>query len=293
MVDAGVHFIVRYLSHDPAKNLTFSEATAANVAGIWCAVVWESTAQRPLSGFSGGKADATEALRLARDLGMPEDRPVYFAADWDASAGQQGAINTYLDGAASVLGRNRVGIYGGYNVIKRTFDAGTAVWGWQTYAWSGGQWDTRAQIQQYKNGQSLGGGTVDYCRAMVNDYGQWMIGESPVALSDADIARLLKELVPAIAKAVAKTDGLYPAPDDNPDNPEWKLDYHIYSLGKIVRQIAAAVAGLQSPNVDESAIAAAVLAGMQPDTMADMIATRLGPTVATGVLDGLKARLES
>lgn len=297
MVDAGVKFIVRYLSHDPTKNLTFSEATAANGSGIWCVLVWESNAKRPLSGRSAGVADAEEAVRQARTVGMLDDRPIYFAVDWDATVAQQATIHEYLRGAISVLGKDRVGLYAGYGPIFRAFDANEIVWGWQTYAWSGGRWDNRAQIQQYKNGQSMGGGTVDFNRAVHDDYGQWKIGESPMAFTQADKDWLTINLpilvAKAVATAVAKTDGLYPASDDNPENPEWKLNYHIYSLGKIVRQIAAAVHDLHSPDIDEQAIAAAVVAGMPADTLANLIATRLGPEVATSVLDGLRTRLES
>lgn len=285
MTDAGVKFIARYLSNDSSKDLSRSEATAANNAGIWCVVVWETTADRALSGDAGGETDARKARDKADALGMPDDRPIYFAVDWDASEGQQATINAYFDGAASVLGRDRVGMYGGYWPIKRAFDAGKITWGWQTYAWSGGKWDTRAHIQQYKNGVNLGGADVDYDRAMYDDYGQWMIGESPMAISDADAKK--------IAQYVAKTDNLYPAPDDSESNPFWKLDYQVYYIGKTVRQIAAAVASLNSPDVDEAAIVAGVLNGLSPETLAEAISTHLGPKVAAGVLDALRARLEA
>lgn len=288
MTDAGVKFIARYLSNDTSKNLSRAEATAANNAGIWCVLVWETTASRALAGRQAGRDDALSAGHMAAALGMPDDRPIYFGVDFDAQPGQYPAIREYFIGAASAegsLGKDRVGMYGGYNPIKWAFDNKLITWGWQTYAWSGGKWDSRAHIQQYKNGVNLGGADVDYDRAMYDDYGQWMIGESPMTISDADAKK--------IATAVAKTDGLYPAPDDNPDNPEWKLDYQIYSMGKGIRQIAAAVASIGSPDVDEAAIISGVLAGLSPETIADKIATALGPEVAAGVLDALRSRLES
>ncbi len=36
-------------------------------------------------------------------------------------------------------------------MIKRLFDGGKITWGWQTYAWSGGNWDSRAQVRQVQN----------------------------------------------------------------------------------------------------------------------------------------------
>lgn len=176
---AGVKFVCRYLSHSPTKNLTSAEAHSLSGAGIWIVVVWETTANRALAGRTAGVADAIDAQMQAQACGMPAGRPIYFAVDWDASTSQQAAINAYLDGAASVLSRDRVGIYGGHGPVKRALDAGKAKWAWQTYAWSGGQWDGRAQLQQYSNGHTLGGVGCDYNRAKKADYGQWRIGASP------------------------------------------------------------------------------------------------------------------
>jgi len=176
---AGIKFVCRYLSHSPSKNLTAAEARKLTDAGIWIVVVWETTAKRALDGHAAGAADAEDARAQARGCGMPDDRPVYFAVDWDASSGQQGAINSYLDGAASVLGRDQVGIYGGYGPVKRALDGGHATWAWQTYAWSGGKWDSRARLQQYSNGHTIGGVDCDYDRAKADDYGQWRVGVTP------------------------------------------------------------------------------------------------------------------
>jgi hypothetical protein len=177
---AGVKFVARYLSHGTSgKNLTATEARQLSDAGIWIAVVWETTANRALAGRSAGVADATAAAGQAKACGMPAGRPIYFAVDFDATSGQQDEIHAYLDGAAGVLGRGRVGLYAGYGPIKRAFDAKKITFGWQTYAWSGGKWDSRAQLQQYSNGHDVGGVDCDYDRAMKDDYGQWRVGVSP------------------------------------------------------------------------------------------------------------------
>ncbi|SEG11468.1 protein of unknown function [Thermomonospora echinospora] len=177
---AGAKFVCRYVSHDTTgKDLTRAEADQLSEAGLWLVVVWETTASRALSGRAGGAADARDADRKAQACGMPADRPIYFAVDFDASAAQQEVINAYLDGAAGVIGRDRVGLYGGYGPVKRALDAGKARWAWQTYAWSGGRWDDRAHIQQYSNERELNGVSVDYNRAVTGDYGQWRVGVSP------------------------------------------------------------------------------------------------------------------
>ncbi|WP_242910961.1 glycoside hydrolase domain-containing protein [Actinomadura terrae] len=177
---AGAKFVCRYLSHDATgKNLTRAEAEQLSESGLWLVVVWETSASRALSGKDGGVEDAEDAAKQARACGMPSDRPIYFAVDFDAESSQQAAINAYLDGAASVLGRGRIGLYAGYGPIKRAFDAKKITYGWQTYAWSGGRWDSRAHLQQYSNDHTINDVGVDYNRAMKDDYGQWKVNGSP------------------------------------------------------------------------------------------------------------------
>jgi hypothetical protein len=225
----GYEFVMRYLSHTPAKNLKRWEAEELSKAGIWIGVVWETTADRAGSGKTAGVRDAMTALSQARELGMPDDRPIYFAVDWDAHPSDDRAIWAYLDGCAAILGRSRVGMYAGYGPIKRAFDAGKIEFGWQTYAWSHKKWDARAHIQQYSNGHTVGGTDCDYNRLGkdVTDFGQWMHGKVPDMLSNDD-KKWLQNLVETTVKAevlnVWSAD-MCPAPDgwDNSDNPNWQF----------------------------------------------------------------------
>src|SRR6185437_12928118 len=132
---------------------------------------WEWGSQDSLDGFSKGVEEAKAAEAQRKAVGAPSTAPIYFSIDFDATPGDQTAINAYFDGVASVIGRARTGAYGGYYPIKRLFDAGKIKWGWQTYAWSGGQWDSRAQMRQVENG--IDGGGVDKDEAVASDYGQW------------------------------------------------------------------------------------------------------------------------
>ena len=176
----GYSFAARYLSYDTTgKNLTAGEAHALRSAGVDVLVVWEQDAAAALNGYGTGAADAREAQRQAAACGMPAGRPIYFAVDFDAQPGEQGAINSYFDGVASVLGRDCTGIYGGIGVVRRLFDAGKVAYGWQTYAWSAGQWDGRAQLRQVLNGISVGGVDSDRDVAVANDFGQWGYAAAP------------------------------------------------------------------------------------------------------------------
>jgi hypothetical protein len=172
--NAGKGFVCRYLSGGGSKDISKAELSNYVGGGIAVVLVWELGANRMNQGAAAGKADATKANQQAIGLGAGTI-PIYFAADWDASAAQQANINAYLDGAAGVIGRGRVGVYGSYYVVKRAFDAGKITFGWQTYAWSGGQWDSRAQLQQYKNDIKIAGvpAQLDLDRSMKADFGQW------------------------------------------------------------------------------------------------------------------------
>ncbi|MGE5184703.1 MAG: glycoside hydrolase domain-containing protein [Acidobacteriota bacterium] len=171
---AGYTFVARYLSYDTTgKNLTASEAQDLFAAGIDVVANWEWGASDALDGYATGAAQARDALAQAQAAGMPADRPIYFSIDFDASPGQQPAIDSYFDGVASVLGVERTGAYAGYYVIQRLFDHGKIQWGWQTYAWSGGQWDARAQLRQIDNGVTVAGADCDIDQSAAADFGQW------------------------------------------------------------------------------------------------------------------------
>lgn len=141
---AGYDFAVRYLGSDPGKRLTIGERDRLHAAGIAVGLVWETSASRTLGGEAAGRADAQEANRQADALGFPADRVIFYAVDFDASAGQiSGPITSYFTGVASARGRTP-GVYGSYFVIEYLVGGGLVTCGWQCAAWSG-------------NGQGSGG----------------------------------------------------------------------------------------------------------------------------------------
>jgi len=157
LVAAGVHFVCRYLSTPGnPKNLTLAEAAALKLHQIDVVLVFETVAKEALKGRAAGVADAKSARQQATVCGLP-DAPIYFAVDFDETPQEASVVHDYVAGAASVLGYDKTGGYGGYWVVKRLLDAKVCKYAWQTYAWSGGQWDVRAQLRQYLNGQKLAG----------------------------------------------------------------------------------------------------------------------------------------
>jgi Rv2525c-like, glycoside hydrolase-like domain len=265
-----IEFACRYLSHDTTgKNLTAAEANILSRAGIWIVVVWESTAGRALAGHAAGAADARAALSQAQACGMPPGRPIYFAVDFDATEAQQAAIHAYLDGAASVLGRDRVGLYGGYYVIKRAFDAEKIAWGWQTYAWSGGHWDGRAQLQQYSNDRRINGVGLDYDRATKIDYGQWRVGVTPTLEED--------DMDPSTSVKVGETYDKDFGKDSYPASFVW-----IGAFAEAKRAKAAALAG--NAAIAELTKTVAQLAANTDDVDVDALVARIEAAIENVVI---------
>lgn len=167
---AGKSFVCRYLSYTPSKNLDPQEARRYAEAGIDCVVVWETTAQRAIAGREAGIRDARRALSLAHQCGKPNSAPIFFAVDFEASGPE---IRAYFEGTKSVLGVERNGAYSGRKAMTYLFDEKLIGYGWQTYAWSNGEWEKRAHLRQVENGVTLAGVEVDLDVSTARDFGQW------------------------------------------------------------------------------------------------------------------------
>lgn len=167
-------FGASYLSYDASKNWSRACVNEWHSRGAATVAVWESGATEATNGYAAGRSDAGVAAAQAAYLGEPLDRPIFFAIDCDCSTGQ---VISYFQGVASRIGVARTGAYGGYWPITGLIDAGAIRYGWQTYAWSGGRWDSRAHLEQYLNSNA-----VDYDRAIAADYGQWPYTPPPPPL---------------------------------------------------------------------------------------------------------------
>jgi peptidoglycan hydrolase-like protein with peptidoglycan-binding domain len=183
----GVKLAGRYLwqtKYDDGrtnKGIGLEELLALRSRDIGVFFIYERDGKELRGGFAAGVEVARAAEGWLTKLGLA-GHPIYFNVDYDAPAEDMPQILAALDGIASVIGLGRVGLYAGFGPLKAAFDAGKIKWGFQTYAWSGGKWDPRAQLQQWSNGQW--GGTVDFTRAMTAEYGQNPV--APVPLPDPD-----------------------------------------------------------------------------------------------------------
>ncbi|MBA3251510.1 MAG: DUF1906 domain-containing protein [Geodermatophilaceae bacterium] len=175
--NAGKTFAVRYVDYPgTSKGLQAAERDDLHRHGIAIATVFERSAGRVLEGREAGLADARQSKSQLSELGFPNRTPVYFAVDFDATAGQQGKVDSYLRGAAEVLGIRRIGVYGSFDVVRRCRTNDTARWFWQTLAWSGGRVDDALHLYQRRIDTNLAGtaaGDVDLNDAHAADFGQW------------------------------------------------------------------------------------------------------------------------
>lgn len=295
---AGKRFAVRYVgTPSSGKSLTTLEADNLRRAGVEIVATYETTAGFMLN--ADGAAAATRALAHARQCGMPAGRPIYFALDVDPeplTESQWLGINRFLDGAASVLGRDAVGVYGGFRAIERLVPD-KARWGWQTYGWSRKRWSTKAHLTQYQNGVALAGGTVDLCASKKPDYGQWGRTEE----NDMTPDELRDELTKGESRGVFKTivtgavlDGLRPASPERPDRGVFRNEIaSIVSdeLRPVVAGLTKLLAAEPEGTLDEEELANLLAPKLLATLTPEAIASAIPGEIAADVADVLAARL--
>lgn len=172
-------------------------------------------------------------------------------------ASQMDAVLAYQRGGASVVGMARTGPYGERDVCTAAADAGFGQL-WQTYAWSRGEWEPRAQLRQYRNGVRLGSGLVDLDRAMTGDYGQWQRQqEDTMAL----IFDNLDQFKAAVRAAVGLKQGEEAASSTD--------------VATLLRGDATHPDNLDAIHADTRAILQAVNAAADPELVASLVAGKL------------------
>jgi len=183
---AGYSFVVRYLANGLSgrNNIDGNEVRDLQANGVDISLVWErkliGQPDRATEGWSAGVADAKYAQVQADSIGL-STHPVYMAVDFDVPdyapgnpdpRAKLGPVGDYLAGAQSVLGTERMGVYGGYYAVSRALDAGLAHWSWQTAAWSGGKVDTRINLFQRIGTVWVAGVGCDENEARQDAFGQ-------------------------------------------------------------------------------------------------------------------------
>lgn len=189
----GLRFAARYFGAGTAdKHGTRAECEALAAAGLDTVALCEGFETDALGGTSLGRQHAELAAAGVQAAGGPDNAPIYFAVDWDVSRSGMDQVAYYFDGVQQAIGASRTGIYGGITAIEYAAQFGTALWFFQTYAWSYGRWYAGNHFEQYDNGIVMCGGTIDRCRSMKKQFGQWKpgvglgVGDEPPPSTQAD-----------------------------------------------------------------------------------------------------------
>lgn len=180
----GATWVARYFSNDPTKDITSGEVQQYQAAGLGIVTVFETSTGRALQGAHAGAVDAQQAVNERAAVGLPNTASIYWAVDTDTD---YASVKAYADGWATVIPKGMSGPYGGFKVVDGARRDGWA-YGWQTTAWSGGQWSSLATIKQTGGTVLSGGADIDY--AEVPDFGQYPRPEEVVTPQDiASIAQ--------------------------------------------------------------------------------------------------------
>lgn len=196
---AGIKQVIRYdnrLGPNGEKQVKPAEAQAMAAADMGCGIVNEGAGDR-LNQFNDeiGYLDAHYSRVQASRRGQPSGSAIYFAVDFDASAGQaRSAILPHFRGVTRAFTEDdptlpslRVGVYGSGLVCRMVKEAGLCelTWiscstGWtESHEWlASGQWDLRQYLPK-----TIAGIDTDPDEARQPDWGAFMPwgGEVPPA----------------------------------------------------------------------------------------------------------------
>lgn len=160
---AGYLWTGRYLvpPNSYRKALTLEEAKRITDAGLKILTVYETTANRAKSGWTGGIYDGEVASTCAKNINMPESGCIYFAVDYDAPTSDFQTIENYLRAAKSVIFPYKIGVYGGFKVIEYLAGKNVCDCYWQCMAWSYGKRHEARNVYQAKADVKYLGISVD------------------------------------------------------------------------------------------------------------------------------------
>lgn len=198
--DAGFQGAIRYLANSPDRGLPNKilvpeEARDFLDRGMLVTSCFQQNKADADGGYQLGAVHARAALDWHFHCGGPGFRPIYFTPmDRDTTLREWNErCRPYLDGVASVLGKEWVGVYGGQRTMWWAAEEGYR-WRWQTRGWSrydisGGwhnewptQWVPGVQIRQERvDEDTIAGIGIDVNTTWAEDFGQWQ-GPTPAPL---------------------------------------------------------------------------------------------------------------
>jgi hypothetical protein len=168
---AGYTGVIRYIDSPgqlAAKHTNVDEYRSHVAAGLRVLLVMQTSKTASGGGFATGQEHARRALAGANHIGYTG--PIFFTND-RPELPQPAAWQSYLDGAASVLGIQRVGAYGFRNAMDHAV-------GHATYFWQAGRRRDVAphtHIWQDNNTQVTVGGITCDRNLILKDIGGFLM----------------------------------------------------------------------------------------------------------------------
>ena len=162
------------------KPMQLSEARDLNQNGlkiVSCYQYGKQSSADWLGGQSAGVEHARRGWQLHTAAGGPAGAPIYASIDDDPSYEQyKQQVAPYLRGWASVLGHQRVGVYGNSKTIDWALHDGLGSYFWQ-HNWGspGGYTHPAANLHQVEiDKRNVGGVGVDINNICKPQFGQWV-----------------------------------------------------------------------------------------------------------------------
>lgn len=115
----GYEFVARYINGKTThwKVLTPGERDHLFAVGLGIILVFETSAERPLSGPVAGARDGQIAAMHAAYLGYPRSMPIVAAVDIDVTAANRDVVTGYWEAFADAC-PHPTGVYGDYDIIE-------------------------------------------------------------------------------------------------------------------------------------------------------------------------------
>jgi hypothetical protein len=224
---AGYPGVIRYVgAGSTGKRTDANEYRSHLAAGLTVLLVCQGTTKDVDRGFAGGVDMAKAALADAKVRAPGYSGPFFFTND-RPELPSPANLRAYLDGAASVLGKSRVGAYGFRNAMDAAIGHATYFWqaGRRSDVWEDANGVPRVHLWQDNNTQvRVGGITCDrnlILKTITTEDDDMQLNDSlaPVKLSDqqehtltvGDVLQGMAQYIAGQSKAVAGKNTTHPA----------------------------------------------------------------------------------
>jgi glycoside hydrolase-like protein len=268
---AGYGGVIRYVGGGNTKHTVISEYRSILAAGLGFMAVCEVSTGDADGGFARGAENARSAKAHCDQLGY--EGLIFFCND--RTTVNAAAFRAYLDGAASVLGKARVGAYGFGNAMDAAKGHASAYWQ------AGRRADVRAHVHIWQDNNTqvkVGGITCDrnlMLKTITTEDDDMQLSDKlpPIKMADGETYTTITVADALIAAVqIAGGNGKPVAPASA--HPQGPYNGRILALDDIetkVDGLAAKLDGLQVSGGGSVAVDLDALA----DKLADKLAARL------------------